>query len=48
MSVVSLPVNEHWDNVLRNVGYSVIAGVVLIFLVSVFDALRAAVKADRE
>ena len=44
LNMVSFPVSGHWDRVLRNVGYSIIAGVALILLVAIYDALRAAIR----
>ena len=44
LSVVSFPVNPLWDRILRNVGYSIIAGIVLILLVAIYDALRATIR----
>ncbi len=44
LNAVSFPVNAHWDKILRNVGYSIIAGVALILLVAIYDALRAVIR----
>ena len=44
LNMVSFPVSSHWVRVLRNVGYSIIAGVALILLVAIYDALRASIR----
>ena len=43
-NAVSFPFNAQWDQILRNVGYSIIAGIALILLVAIYDALRAAIR----
>lgn len=48
LNAVSFSVNAHWDQILRNVWYSIIAGVALILLVAIYDALRATLREKLE
>ena len=43
-NLVKVPLSEQWLVILTNVGYSIFAGSLLIFMVAIFNQLRAIVK----
>ncbi len=47
LNFIPLPVNAIWDKILRNMGYSITAGALLILIVAIFDLLKAQVNAQQ-
>lgn len=44
--LVKIPLSDQWLVILTNVGYSIFAGSLLIFMVAIFNQLRAILKPD--
>ena len=40
LNVADLPVTEQWQTTFSNIGYGIIAGSVLMFLVSIYNLLK--------